>query len=74
MTTNIATPDICCAACGNDVQQAGGKPVKVVTLPGVDWSKAPNPQAAWAIVRKAQAEGRPQVERVLCCRCAGHAD
>ena len=59
-----------CAACGEDVQQAGGKPVKVVSLPGVDWSKAPNPRAAWAIVRKAQAEGVQQVEHTLGRRCA----
>jgi hypothetical protein len=60
-----------CATCGDDVQQAGGKPVKLMSLPGVRWSEAPNPRAAWALVRKARAEGvQPKVEHVLCRRCA----
>jgi hypothetical protein len=63
---------IVCDICGNDAQQAGGKPVKVVILPAeVRWQEAPNPRAALALVRKARAEGiRPKAEHVLCCRCA----
>jgi hypothetical protein len=60
-----------CAACGDDVQQAGGKPVKIVSLPAeVRWQEAPTPQAAWALVRKARAQGISQTEHVLCSRCA----
>jgi hypothetical protein len=60
-----------CAACGEDVQQVGGKPVKVVSLPAeVRWQEARTPAAALAIVRKARAEGiQPKAVRVLCCRC-----
>jgi hypothetical protein len=59
-----------CTACGDD---AGDKPVKLMSLPGVRWSEAPNPRAAWALVRKARAEGvQPKVEQVLCARCARH--
>lgn len=62
---------IICDICGNDAQQAGGKPIKVVSMPAeVRWQEAPNPQAALALVRKARAQGvAPQTERVLCRRC-----
>jgi hypothetical protein len=61
-----------CAACGNDVQRAGGKSVRLVSMPAeVRWQKAGNPRAALALVREARAKGiRPKSERVLCSRCA----
>jgi hypothetical protein len=63
-----------CAACGEDLQQIGGKPVRLVSLPAeVRWQEAPTPQAALALVKKARAQGVSQTERVLCCRCARHA-
>jgi hypothetical protein len=59
---------VACATCGDDVQQAGGKPVKLVSLPAeVRWQ---NPRAAWALVREARAQGVSQTETVLCRRCA----
>jgi hypothetical protein len=62
---------VICATCGCDVQQAGGKPVKMVSLPAeVRWQEAPNPQAALALVREARAQGVSQTETVLCRRCA----
>jgi hypothetical protein len=61
-----------CAACGEDLQQVSGKPVRLVSLPAeVRWQEAPTPEAALALVRKARAEGvRPKAEHVLCRRCA----
>jgi hypothetical protein len=69
-TPSNSTPVVVCAVCG-DVRQAGGKPVKMMSLPAeVRWQEAPNPQAAWALVRKARAKGISQTEHVLCSRCA----
>jgi hypothetical protein len=63
-----------CNVCGDDVQHAGGKPIRAVTLPAEVAERvfaAPNPRAALALWREARAqEVKPSTEHVLCRRCA----
>jgi hypothetical protein len=62
-----------CAVCGEDLQQVGGKPVRLVSLPAeVRWQEAPTPQAALALVRKARTRASLKPSG-LCSRCARHA-